>query len=212
METKTVVAVSLGLIVFSVLLGVYYYPQLPDQFATHWGMNGEANGYSGRLEGIIMLPIISVFIVALFLVLPRFDPLKKNYSSFRKYYNGTRLVMAGFFAYIQVLMILWNLSYRFNFLQMMAIAFGALFFYLGILLEHAKQNWFVGIRTPWTMSSEKVWDKTHKLGGKLFKAAGIISFLGAFVFKEILLLSVAIVIASSIAIVIYSYLEFKKLK
>jgi len=212
METKTVVAVSLGLIVFSVLLGVYYYPQLPDQFATHWGMNGEANGYSGRLEGIIMLPIISVFIVALFLVLPRFDPLKKNYSSFRKYYNGTILVMAGFFAYIQVLMILWNLSYRFNFLQMMAIAFGALFFYLGILLEHAKQNWFVGIRTPWTMSSEKVWDKTHKLGGKLFKAAGIISFLGAFVFKEILLLSVAIVIASSIAIVIYSYLEFKKLK
>jgi uncharacterized membrane protein len=212
MDTKKVALISFGLIAFSFLFGLYNYPNFPDTFATHWGLNGEANGFSSKLEGISFLPIISVFVIALLLVVPRFDPMKKNYAAFRKYYDGTIIVMAGFFAYIQVLMVLWNLSYHFNLLQMMSVAFGVLFYYLGILLEHAKQNWFVGIRTPWTMSNAKVWDKTHKFGAKLFKAAGVIAFLGAFLFKEILLVSVVLVVAAAIASFVYSYLEFKKLK
>ena len=57
---------------------------------------------------------------------------------------------------------------------------GALFIYIGFLVEHAEQNWFVGIRTPWTLSSERVWKKTHALGGTPFKVAGVIAIAGVF--------------------------------
>jgi len=64
--------------------------------------------------------------------------------------------------------------------QMMVPALGILFYYCGILIENAKRNWFIGIRTPWTLSNEKVWERTHKIGGKLFKIAGLIAFLWYF--------------------------------
>lgn len=206
------VLASVTLIVISIAMSAYYYDQLPDTLATHWGINGQANGYSPKLEGLLIIPAISVFIVALFMILPRIDPLRKNYASFRKYYDGTFVMLTGFFTCLQALIIFWNLGYAFSFGGMLAFAFGILFYYLGILLEKAKQNWFVGIRTPWTLSNAKVWDKTHKLGGKLFKAVGMVTFIGAFILDSILIISVALVIAAAIAAVVYSYLEFRKLK
>ena len=94
--------------------------------------------------------------------------------------------------------------------QMLAPAFGVLFYCLGILLGNAKRNWFVGIRTPWTLSSDVVWDKTHKMGGKLFKAAGVVAFLGVLVPAYALLLVIVPVIAVAVYTFVYSYFEFVK--
>ena len=95
--------------------------------------------------------------------------------------------------------------------QMMSPAFAALLYYIGVVLEKTKSNFFVGIRTPWTISDETVWEKTHKLGGKLFKASGIIALFGVF-FKEFafVLIIVPILAASAYAFV-YSYIEYKKI-
>lgn len=199
-----------ALIILPLIFGYYFYQQFPDQFAIHWNLSGQADGYASRTQGIIILPVISAFIAGLFLFLPRIDPLRKNYESFKKYYDGLIIVMIGFFTYLQILMLLWNLSYPFNFTQAISFGFGILFYYLGVLVENAKQNWFVGIRTPWTLSSTRVWDKTHKLGGKLFKAVGIISFVSAFIFSQALLISVALVLVAAITSVVYSYIEFRK--
>jgi uncharacterized membrane protein len=86
-----------------------------------------------------------------------------------------------------------------------------LFYYLGILTENAKRNWFIGIRTPWTLSNDKVWNKTHKLGGKLFKIVGIVAFLGILFQKYVLLFIISAVIAVAIYIIVYSYFEYKKI-
>lgn len=209
MDRKEIILIA-ALIILPLLLWLFFYQQLPDQIAVHWDLKGQANGYLSKTEGIFILPVVSAFIAALFLFLPRIDPLRKNYESFKKYYDGFMIVIIGFFAYIQILVLLWNLSYIFNFTQAIAFGIGVMFFYLGILLENAKQNWFVGIRTPWTLSSTRVWDKTHQLGGKLFKAVGIITFIGAFISSQILLVSVALVFAAAIAAVAYSYIEFRK--
>jgi len=94
----------------------------------------------------------------------------------------------------------------------MAPAMGILFFYAGVLIENSKMNWFIGIRTPWTLSSESVWDKTHKLGAKLFKASGIIAFAGL-IFPALAFYFVLIpVIISALWTIIYSYLEYQKEK
>jgi uncharacterized membrane protein len=89
-------------------------------------------------------------------------------------------------------------------------ALAILFYYSGILIENAKMNWFIGIRTPWTLSSDKVWDKTHKIGGKLFKIAGVINLLAIFYQNYTIFFIVVPVIIVSIYTVVYSYFEYQK--
>jgi uncharacterized membrane protein len=90
------------------------------------------------------------------------------------------------------------------------LLFGMLFIYLGFLLEHAEPNWFVGIRTPWTLSSESVWKKTHRLGGKLFKIAGVICLLGV-LFQDYAIWTIMVpILLVSFYVVVYSYIEFQK--
>ncbi len=203
--------ISLGIILISFIIGAFVYPNAPDMVPTHWNAQGEIDGYMDKFWGLFLLPIISVGLFALFVYLPKFEPRKMNLESFREYYQGILLVTIGFLFYIFILSILSAFGYRFNMVQMMSPAFAAIFYYMGTVLVKTKSNFFVGIRTPWTISDDLVWEKTHKLGGKLFKAAGIIAFFGVF-FKEIafLLIMAPILIVSAYAIV-YSYVEYKKI-
>ena len=94
----------------------------------------------------------------------------------------------------------------------MVPALGILFYFVGIVTEKAKRNWFIGIRTPWTLSSDIVWNKTHKIGGKLFKIAALIAFSGLFFPKYAILLVIVPVILVALYTIVYSYFEYKKQK
>ena len=89
---------------------------------------------------------------------------------------------------------------------------GLLFYYTGILIEHTQRNWFIGIRTPWTLSSEEVWKKTHKLGGRLLKISGIVALLGIFFQDLALLFAIVLPLFSVLFTVFYSYFEYSKTK
>jgi len=94
---------------------------------------------------------------------------------------------------------------------MVIFATGLLFLYLGTILDKLKRNWFIGIRTPWTLSSEKVWEKTHRIGGILFKISGLIILAGMFAPEHLLLFVLIPVFATVVFLIIYSYLEYRKL-
>ena len=96
--------------------------------------------------------------------------------------------------------------------KMMVPALGILFYYCGILVENAKRNWFIGIRTPWTLSSDKVWQKTHKVGGKLFKASAIIAFSGIIFPRYAIFLVIIPAILVGVSTIVYSYFEYQKQK
>ncbi|RLI39363.1 hypothetical protein DRO69_14385 [Candidatus Bathyarchaeota archaeon] len=136
--------------------------------------------------------------------------MKENIEKFRKYYDGFVMFFILFLFYLYLLIISWNLNIQFSMMQALAPAFGILFYFAGVLCEHAKRNWFIGIRTPWTLSNEAVWEKTHKIGGKLFKACGIIAFLGIVVDKFALYFILLPVIMVTVYTTVYSYFEYKK--
>lgn len=136
--------------------------------------------------------------------------MKENIKKFIRYFDNFVILIFLFLFYIHLLTILWNLGIIFDILQMLAPAFGILFYYAGVLTENAKRNWFIGIRTPWTISNEKVWNKTHKIGGKLFKIAGLIAIFGIFLPDYEIFLIIVPVILASIYSVVYSYFEYKK--
>jgi len=203
--------ISLFIMILSFFIGAFAYAYAPDIIPTHWNAQGEIDGYMDKFWGLFMLPIISVGLFALFVYLPKIEPRKMNLELFKEYYPGILLVTIGFLFYIYILSILAAFGYNFNMIQMIAPAFATIFYYLGTVLDKIKSNFFIGIRTPWTISDELVWEKTHKLGGKLFKSSGIIALFGAF-FKEIaFILVMAPILAVSVFLVVYSYVEYKKI-
>ncbi|MDI6799527.1 MAG: SdpI family protein [Actinomycetota bacterium] len=106
--------------------------------------------------------------------------------------------------------LLWNIGIEIDINILMPVAIGLLIFYSSVLIEHAKPNWFIGIRTPWTLSSDEVWEKTHKLGGRLSKVAGLISAFGV-LFKDFAFFIVIIpVTLVSIYSIPYSFFEYQK--
>ena len=200
------------IIVTSFIIGIYFYPQIPEKMASHWNVQGQVDGYMSKSWGLFLMPIISLGLFLLFILIPKIDPLKMNIEKFRKYFDGFIILIILFLFYLYLLTILWNFDNKFSMNQVLSPAFGILFFYCGILIEKVKRNWFIGIKTPWTLSNEKVWDKTHQLGGKLFKIVGIIAFLGIIFPNYTFFLILFPVIAVSIYTVVYSYFEYQKEK
>lgn len=201
---------SLAIIAASFIIGIYFYSQLPEKIATHWDASGQVNGYGNKFWGVFLLPIISLAIFLLFLLIPKIDPLKENIKQFQKYFDGFILCFVLFLFYIHILVILANKGMSFNMSRFMLLAMGFLFYYAGILMEKAKRNWFIGVRTPWTLSSENVWNKTNKLGGKLFKISAVFAFLGILAPKFMILFIIAPLLLAIIYLFVYSYLEYKK--
>jgi uncharacterized membrane protein len=198
------------IIFISFALAIALFPSMPEKMATHWNTAGEVDGYMPKIYGMFLMPFISLFLLGLFHLLPKIDPLKANIEKFRKYYDWFIVFMILFLLYIYILSLAWNIGARFDMGTMILPAMGLLFYYLGILMENAKRNWFIGIRTPWTLSSDKVWDSTHKIGAKLFKAAGILAFAGIFLGEYALFLVLIPIVLISFCLIVYSYWEYKK--
>ena len=202
--------ISILIIIASFVVGMYFYPQMPEKMASHWNTSGEVDGYMSKFWGMFLIPMMSAGLFLLFLIIQKIDPLRANIEKFRKYYDDFIILFLGFFAYIYLLTIFYNFDIKFNMTQMIMPAMAALLYYCGILAENAKRNWFIGIRTPWTLSSENVWNKTHKLGGKLFKAAGLIAFLGILFGSCAIYFVLIPALFVSIYLAVYSYFEYKK--
>jgi uncharacterized membrane protein len=210
MKTKNIQILIIGLILVSFLIGAYLYPYMPEKMASHWDANGSVDGYMPKLWGLFLLPVISAILFLTFMLIPKIDPHKGNIEKFRGHFDVFILLLFVFLFYVHMLTMLWNLSYRFNIIQLLAPAFGLLIYYAGIMMENAKQNWFIGVRTPWTLSSEVVWDKTNKLAGKLFKVAGVLAAMGVIFPKYAIFLIMVPVILAAVYPIIYSYQKYQQ--
>ncbi len=212
MNKKIYLILSLLIILASFLVGYFLYPQMPDRMASHWNGLGQVDGYMSKALALFIMPVLSLIMLFGMVFIPKLDPLKKNVKKFEEYYHGFMLGMVAFLFYIYLLSIFWNLGIKFSMIRSLVPAFAILFFYCGVLMEKAKQNWFIGIKTAWTLSNEEVWDKTHKLGGKLFKLSAVISLIGLFFDRIAIWLTIGPITLSSIFIIIYSYFVYRKIK
>ena len=202
---------SVALVCVQILAAFYLYPMMPERVAIHWGLSGEADGYGSRLLGLFLIPIVSLLFLPLMLVLPRLDP-SRGIEKFRGGYDWFMFGFLAYMAYIQGLSVAWNLGWRFSFMRMLAPAVGLLFVGIGVLLRGARRNWFMGIRTPWTLMSEEVWDRTHEVGSRLFMASGALAALGALTDGWLALALILVpALFTGIYTVYYSYSEYRRL-
>lgn len=175
----------LGLVIaaLAIAFSIWAYPQLPDQVPTHWNLRGEPDGYSSRLLGAALLPLMILAFTGIAQVLPRIDPRSANYAKFIRVYwlmiNGILVLLGAMHAAM-----LGNaLGAPVNIGRIAPVGVGLLFILLGNYFGQVEPNWFLGIRTPWTLSSDTVWRKTHRTGAWLFVIGGVLMIACGFLKK-----------------------------
>lgn len=211
MSARTTVFTTIFLIAFAITVSVSVFDRLPEKMASHWNTANQVDGYMSRFWGAFLTPVIGTAMLLLFLVIPQIDPLKENIAKFRESFNTFITLMIVFLVYIHVLTLLWNLGYdQFNMGAAMMPALGLIFIFAGITIRKAKRNFFIGIRTPWTLSSDSVWDETHRIGSTLFILSGILAMLGA-AFADYAIWFILIpILGTSLFLIVYSYALYQR--
>ncbi len=209
---KTIQVIAILIVVLSFALACMAYQALPENVISHWDISGNPNGHSSKVLFVSLFPALSLFFLAIYLILPKIDPNMSAYEGFEHEYGRLFVALLAFMQYIFALSVIFNMGIKLNITQWLAPAFALLFYFIGKIMLAAKQNYFVGFRTPWTLASAPVWDKTNKLAGKMFLAASAVSLTGIFIPEIGMAVSVGIVITTAIVGFFYSYLEFQKEK
>lgn len=211
MSTRATIFTTIFLIAFAVAFSVFVFDKLPEQMASHWNTANQVDGYMSRFWGAYLMPIVSIGVLVLFLIIPSIDPLKANIAQFREYFNAFITLIVAFMVYMHILTMLWNLGNdQFNMGAAMLPALGLIFVFAGIMMRQAKRNFFIGIRTPWTLSSDYVWEKTHRAGSTLFIASGILALLGAFFDDQAIWFILVPVLGSTLFLFVYSYVLYQR--
>ena len=199
------------LILASAAFSLVVWSRLPERMPVHWGIHGEVNGYGSRAQGAFLLPIIMLGLWLLLRFLPRIDPRRANYAKFADTYELLVDSLVTLFAVMHVALIGAALGWPVSMERVAPALIGLQFIVLGNALPRARPNWWFGIRTPWTLSNDRVWTRTHRVGGYLLTGAGVVllvaaAFPGAWTFA----LGVVAAIAAGFGSLVYSYFAWKQ--
>ncbi len=203
--------IPISLIVFTILVSVFLYSSLPDKVPSHWNIKGEVDAWSSKNFTVLFYPCLTLGIYLLMTFIPLIDPLRRNYLKFTATYFWFRTVLVFFFVLLY-LYTLWSaLGEALNINYFIMPAISLLFIVIGIFIPKMKKNYFVGIRTPWTIHSEEVWNKTHQFGGKFFIVAGLIALCSLFFPEHSFPIVITAILVAAFIPVIYSYFVFRKI-
>jgi uncharacterized membrane protein len=203
--------IPLLIVVTAFVATAVVYQRLPDTIPTHFNAEGQPNGWSSRFLGAWMIPFFLIGMWALFRFLPVIDPRGRNYAKFGGAFEGIMISLMLFTLGLHAIVLRVALGYPVEMRRVLPIGIGTLFIVIGNLLPRARPNWFIGLRTPWTLSSDRVWEKTHRFGGRVFVAGGVLMVLAGFVWVQwahVVLFTV--ILLCSAGALVYSYVEWKR--
>lgn len=199
------------LILIPTIFSIVNWNNFPDSIPTHWDINGEIDSYSGKWA-VFLGPLIATGVYLLMLLLPKIDPRKKNYDLFTGAYWVIRIAIVMLMCILGMITDLVSLGYDLNVAMIIMLAVLGLFLLLGNQFGRIRPNYFVGIRTPWTLNNEEVWMKTHRLTGKIWVVASLLMIILIWFvpFKIFTVVFVVYMLALIITPLYYSYHLHKK--
>lgn len=200
-------------------LCLYTWLTLPelDRYPVHWNIKGEANGFASRtgvLGVLFMMPITQIFVAGLLHFLAKLEPLQRNLSESRGAYNAVWILTMAFLTFVGAIICYIYISKNgldtAMFLRSITVMMSLLFIGIGNQFGKVRQNFIFGIRTPWTLSSELSWEKTHRIGSRLFVLAGVIGLLLALLKPEFAVVGIVTALLTAVLIcAVYSYIIWK---
>ena len=211
MSTRMTVAVNAGFVAGGFALAVALYSRLPALVPVHFGVGGEANRFAEKPWGAFELPVVLAAVGALFLLLPRLSPRGFRMGRFAGGYQAIATAAIGFLFVASAATLLSAAGYPVDQRRVVGLGLGALMVVIGNYMGKLRRNFYVGIRTPWTLASEAVWERTHRFGGPLFVAAGVVAMALALLSRS-LAPAVGVVVAAALIASAYSYLVYRRLE
>lgn len=154
------------------------YPSLPELLPSHWNFKGEVDAYSNKAVVALVMPLLPLGIYLMMSILPALDPKRQNYTKFASSYETIKIGISLLMMFITTLPLLWGLGYAIDISLIMRIVLPLFFIFLGNFMGKIKFNYFLGIRTPWTLSNQQVWNKTHRFGGRAMVLGGLLALGG----------------------------------
>lgn len=172
----------ISILILSVFFGVIFHimPSMPNKMASHWGLNGQPNGWMPKQAALFIMPVICSIIFIMFMFITRLESFKLKAGDLASALDTFNNIFFLVMAYISWLIIATNMQMKFDFRGAMAPAFAAILFALSILLEKTKPNYYIGIRTKDTLKDPETWEKVHTKAGLFFRYCAVISLGGMF--------------------------------
>ncbi len=195
------------------IVTAFLYGSLPEQVPMHWNINGEIDSWGGRASAFY-IPLLTIGLSLLLKFLPLFDPKRRNYARFGGAYDAVRLVLVLFMGLISGIVLYGAYNPESAAVNILVPAgIGLLFAVIGNFMPKFKHNYFVGVKTPWTLANEEVWRRTHRLAGVIWFWGGLLMTLSAFIIPESLFFIVFMSGVAVLALVpaVYSYIIFHRI-
>lgn len=187
------------------------YGRLPERVPVHWNLGGEVDGWGPRFPAAFLMPLVAMGTVALVAVLPWLDPRRRNFERFRDELRLITNVLVLFFAWLEAMSLGAALGWPIDVTAATLAGTGLLFVAVGNYLPRVRSNWWVGIRTPWTLDSDRVWRETHRVGGRCFVAGGLATVVAALLPHPVRpWLAIAALGLASLVPIVYSYLAWRR--
>jgi len=211
MTTRRTNVLSLIFIAIPIAVSIYLYPSLPEQIPTHWNLAGEVDDYTPKFWGVLILPLAAAFVFLVMKLIPVISPKGFRTDQFQGVINIFTVTLVGFMSAVALLVLLAATGRDVHVNEVVFAGVGLLFIVLGNYLGKVRKNFFIGIRTPWTLASDEVWSRTHRLGGWVFVLIGFFLFINAFIqFPEAWLIGAIVLVA--LVPVVYSFVIYRNLE
>lgn len=196
-----------GILIYTLTL----YSRLPDQIPIHWNMRGEVDGWGDKRWAAFLMPGTMALLLGMLVALPVLSPRNYSIEPFQATFNYVMLVCCGLMGYTHIIMLHAALNPHENSGRALIGGMFLFFALMGNVLGRTRRNFWLGIRTPWTLASNTVWIATHRLGGRIMVATGVIGAIAVFLGASIELCSILLIVAIFVP-VIYSYVLYQKLE
>ncbi|HEX3025838.1 MAG TPA: SdpI family protein [Clostridia bacterium] len=194
------------------IIGAVFYPRLPERVPIHWDMSGNVNGYGSKMTAAFLLPLINLGVYLLMLVSPKIDPRAKNYEKFKGSYQIIKCIPIAILMIAQISSLLFAVGFKVNIAMVSQIALSLMFIIIGNVMGRFRHNYFVGIRTPWTLANEEVWRKTHRFSGPVWVLGGLADLVLTLAAVRYQTIGFVIILAVMVIVpVVYSYLVFRRI-
>jgi uncharacterized membrane protein len=207
---------AVALVLLATGVSVWLYPSLPDRIPTHWNVRGQVDGYGSKQWAVFLMPVFMVAILVLFYFLPALSPKQFEVDTFRPTYLYIMFVVTALFAYLHLLILyaVWKSVMQkeeFDLSRPMIAGIFLMYALLGNVLGKVRKNFYIGVRVPWTLASDRVWNDTHRMAAWIMVSAGLLGFMMTLIGVPFVY-SIVLLIASAFAPILYSFIHYKALE
>ena len=203
--------ISTLFIIATLVVAAILYPSLPEMIPTHWNAQGEIDGYMKKPGGVLMMPALALATFIIMKIIPLISPKGFRTDKFSDVIGVLQVTLVGFMSIVAILVLLEAHGLNVLINEVIIAGVGLLFVVIGNYLGKVRKNFFIGIRTPWTLASDEVWNRTHRMGGKLFMLSGVIIWLGALL-RLPLTWTVGVAVGLVLIPVVYSYFLYRHIE